>query len=280
MRLTSVVLRSSGYDDVELSLRPESRDRYVIRTIIGIDADELIPKFYGYGEQTSAKHYEQTMKPRNIIMRVETRPQYQINENVSDIRDRIYRLISANRSGIIQVMFKAGATTVSAINGRIIKLEVPYFSKVPELQITVKCDDPMFRSIHPIDYRPIDLPSSNPVILPDSASTAPHGLSFKIKFTAATSSFVIKDHPTDPEWSFTVTPPVSFAIDDEIHFSSEYSEKLVYLHNLTDPHHLMDMIQAGSTWPLIFPGNNELYFDPIANFDWLELSYNSAYWGV
>jgi hypothetical protein len=252
----------------------------MVRQIVGIDAEELIPKFYGTGAVSGARYYEHIMKPREVVMRVALNPHYHINESVSDIRDELYRLISANRTGVLQLQFKSGSAYVAVINGFITKFEVGYFNQLPELQLTVTCPDPMFRSMHSIDYKIADLPSASPVTLADNSSTAPHGFSFRLKFTTNTAFFIISDHATTPDWSFGIVPSGGFLIDDELQFSSEYGRKQLYLFRDPDTIHLMDKVAAGSVWPLIFPGKNVLYFSPLGNTDWLELKYLSAYWGI
>lgn len=281
MRLTAVVLHtSSDHEDVEFSVREGSfTNRYVVKSIVGIDAEELIPKYYGTGLETGTRFHDRIMKPRDVVMRVAMNPKYRINEDVSEIRDVLYRLVSTNRSGALQLQFKSGAHLVSVLNGMITKFEVLYFTQTPELQITFHCPDPTFRSPLPVDYLPEDIPTSNPISISDTSSTAHHGFSFKVEFTAVTASFTIQDHATTPDWKFVVTPSGGFAIGDELWFSSEYGAKLVFLNGTTDMH-LMDKVDSDSVWPTIFPGDNVFYFLPIANFDWLELNYFSAYWGV
>ena len=139
----------------------------------------------------------------------------------------------------------------------------------------------MFRGIAPFDILPADLPSTNPVKLTDDLSEAPHGFSFKIEFTAVTASFVIQDDPTTPDWQFELTPATSFQIGDELHFSSEYGAKRLFWDKAVGTDiELMDKVESGSVWPQVFPGLNNLYFMQIANFDWLELTYYPAYWGL
>lgn len=282
MRLSAVVLSTSSYDE-EITFAVHQQDpnnRYLLRAMVGVDADEIIPKFYGFGTQAAARYYEYTMRPREIVMRVALNPLFAVNEDVSVIRDAIYRLISRDRTGELTLNFMAGGTTRCSIKGMIVKAEVPYFSQTPELQITVRCNDPMFRSLTPYAFGPSDLPSANPVTLMDEPSTAPHGLSFKVEFTAAVASFVIQDHPSSPDWEFEVIPSGGFLIGDELHFSSEYQQKLVYLQRTGDNRNLMDKIQPYSIWPQIFPGRTDLYFPQIASFDWIELNYYSAFWGL
>lgn len=283
MRLSSVVLSTSDMSE-EITFAVQEQDpryRYLIRAMVGIDAEDLIPKFYGFGTVSGKKHYEFTMKPRDIVMRVSLNPVFFINEDVSEIRDAIYRLVSANRTGELTLQFKDGSSIVSSIKGKITKIEAAYFTKTPELQVTINCYDPMFRSIQPIDIPPAELPSTNPVKLTDGPATAPHGFSFKVEFTAITTTFVIQDHLTTPDWKFQVTPASSFAVGDELYISSEYGNKRVFWDKVSGTDiELMDKVTSDSVWPQIFPGLNTLYFMQIANFDWLEMKYYSAYWGL
>lgn len=281
MKLTSVVMHSLGdLHDIELSMRnSDNLGRYIIRQIVGIDAEELIPKFYARGLETDQRYYEYVMKPKTIAMRIVLNPRFLTDETVSDIRNELYRMVSSYRGGAIQLQFKSGADLVSQINGLITKFEVGYFGKMPEVQITVQCPDPMFRSPTPISFGPADLPSTNPIQLPDSESTAPHGFSFRIEFTADTPTFTIQDAASDPDWKFEVSPTGGFDIGDELIVSSEYGSRSVYVDSFA-PIYILDKIDDESVWPVIFPGNNIFYFLPIANFDWLEVTYYSAYWGV
>jgi hypothetical protein len=283
MRLTSVVLSTSDLvEEIIFSLdETDPSNRYLARAIVGIDAEEIIPKFYALGAVSGRKMYEFTMKPREIVARVSLNPMFGINEDVSDIRDAIYRLISANRFGELVLQFRSGSSIVSGISGLITKMEVPYFTRSPELQITIQCNDPMFRSVVPASFDEDDLPSANPIKIVDDASTAPHGFSLKVKFTATTTTFAVQDDPTTPDWKFEVTPSSSFLINDELEVSSEYGNKRVFLNRaIGSDIELMDKVVSGSVWPQIFPGPNVLYFPQIANFDWLEITHNSAFWGV
>lgn len=282
MRLTSVVLHSD-YDseDVEFSLRENDvKNRYIVRSMVGIDADELVPKFNGVGIETGSKFYETVMKPRNIVMRVALNPFYHINENASDLRDELYRIISSNRSGQLQAQFKSGAATVCGITGMITKFEVGHFTRLPEVQITLNCPDPMFRSLNPVDFDIADLPTANPLIISDISSTAPHGFSFKVELTAPFASFKIQNHPTTPDWEFEIEPLGGFVSGDELHFSSEFGQKTIYHQKTVGSGPIMDKVTPNSIWPFIFPGHNRFHFSAMNVMDWLELSYHSSYWGL
>lgn len=283
MKLTSVDISTSDMDaQISFSVEDSLPDaRYRVRTIVGIDADEIIPKFYGRGLVTGKKFYDFVMNPRDVVLRASLHPKYSSNEDVKEIRDAIYRLISANRSGELTLIFKSGATIVAKISGSITKMEVAHFSRTPELQITVTCEDPIFRTFNPSVADNEELTAANPIYVTDDISTKPHGFEFRVKFTATTSTFVVQDDPSDPDWIFEVTPSTSFQVDDELYISSEYGARRVFWDkDVGTDVELMDKVQLGSIWPMIFPGRNTFYFMQIANFDWVDFRFYPEFWGI
>ena len=282
MKVTNVGLYSPTLEEaINFSLiNPFRTDQYFVKNIIGLDSDDLIPKFYGFALNSKARFYDFGMKPREIVIRLVLRPRFHLDESYSDVRDELYRAISATRTGAVVLHFNAGATTVSRIQGFITKFEVPYFNKEPEVQLTITCDDPMFRSINSIYYEPEDLKTTNPILIGDSLSTAPHGFVMEVTLKANIPSFTIQDKQTDPEWRFRIIPSGGFLIGDVLHISSEHSDKSLHIVRSGSTIPLVDKIEPGSMWPIIFPGTNDFHFVDIASFDWVSLEYYAAYWGV
>lgn len=282
MRVTNVSLFAGKIEAISFSLsKSDPSAQYMVRDMIGLDTDELIPRFYGFGLQTSPKYYDFKLKPRLIVIRIVLNPRFNIDESYSDVRDTLYRAISAARTGLVTLQFNSGGTTVAQIMGFITKFEVPYFTPLPEVQITVRCDDPMFRAINPVVYKPADLKTVNPIIIADSLSTAPHGIKFQLTFKAASPALTIQDAATNPEWVFKVMPSGGFLAGDVVYFTSEYtSNKQLYMVRAGVTTYLVDKIQSNSIWPIVFPGGSTFYFLEIANFDWNTLEYHAAYWGV
>lgn len=284
MRLTTLCLCTSSPTDEEMVFAVQEQDpntRYLIRAMAGVDADDLIFKFYGRGKVSGVKFYEQSMPPREIVMRIVLNPRFATNESVSDIRDAVYRMIASNRSPELRLECRDGPALVCEIYGIITKVEVGYFAKGPECQITMRCNDPMFRSVLMVSETIAELPSTNPVVIEDEASTAPHGITFKVKFTAVTASFTVQDKASSPDWVFTVTPSTSFQINDELWVSSEFGKQQVFWNKASGTDiDLMDKVTNDSVWPQMFPGVNTYYILPIANTDWLAFNWRSAYWAL
>jgi hypothetical protein len=281
MRVTDISLYSGEIETISFSLTKSDPDaRFMARDMAGLDTEELVPRFYGFGLQSNSKFYDFVLKPRLIVIRFVLNPLFSLDESYSDVRDQLYKSISSSRDGVVTLHFEASGSTVAQIDGFITKFEVPYFTPLPEVQITMRCDDPIFRGINPVVYKPSDLKTTNPIIIADSLSTAPHGFQAQLTFKAATPSFHIQDQLTNPDWMFQVTPSGGFLNGDILNISSEYAAKQLYLTRSGVVTYLVDKISTQSIWPIIFPGSTTFYFPEIANFNWNSLTYYPAYWGV
>jgi len=287
MRVTNISLYSNDVEFINFSLlKADPAAEYAVRNITGLDAEDIIHKFYGFGAKTASKFYDFKLSPRDIVMKVALNPHFRLNQSYSDVRDKLYKAISSSRTGLVTMYFNSIGIAVAQITGFITKFEVTHFEAVPEVQITLHCDDPMFRAINPVVYNDEDISvmtrsiTPSTVVIADSDSTAPHGFALIVTFTAPTPQFTIQDAVSNPEWAFQVIPSGGFLVDDVLWFSSEFSNKYLHIVRGGTTIHLMDRIHPGSIWPVIFPGANEFYFPEIFNFTWTQLNYHYAYWGV
>lgn len=281
MRITGIELSSDNANVFSFGLSKVSQtDKYLMKASVGLDADEIIRKFYGFGKASKPKFFNFSLPSREIVFRVGLNPNYKINESVSEIRDEFYRSISASRTGLINVLFTASGGIVARLSGYITKFEVPLHQEEPELQVTIQCEDPMLRGFSPVELDSSQIGASNPIFIFDSMSTAPHGLTLEVEFTDAVPQFTIQEKETNPEWEFEVIPDGGFLTGDILHLSSEYDAKQLYLDRSGSITQLMDRISPGSIWPIVFPKANEFHFPELADFDWVSLRYYPAYWGV
>lgn len=281
MRVTNIGLYSNDVEAITFALQDVSAsDQYMVREILGLDTDDLVPRFYGFGLQTKPKFYDFVMKARTIVMRVVLNPRFNMDESYSDVRDTLYKAISSVRTGQVTLHFNSGGTTVARVFGFIVKFEVNHFSPLPEVTVTIRCDDPMFRAINPVLYKSSELKTTNPVIIADSLSTAPHGVEMQMTCKTACPSFTIQDEQTNPEWLFKIIPSGGFLAGDVLNISSEAFSKQLYLTRAGVNTYLVDKLTPESIWPVIFPGATTFYFLDLANFDWNYLEYYAAYWGV
>lgn len=279
MKITSVEFHPDGSDAVcVLSFRdPTRQNPYNVKGITGLDADEIIPRFYGISGATA--FYNLMLVKRTIVAFIELNPDYSLNQSPSSLRDDLYKMIASSRKGTIDIWFKNGDEVIASISGRFIKFEAGHFNKLSEVQMTVKCDEPFLKAPDPVSLTVVGLDPSL-TIINDPLSTAPHGLKFELGVEAVIASLVFED-PDDDTWSFTITPAGGFLVGDVIHFSNEYNEKYLYMIRAGNTIHLADGIAPGSIWPIIFPArDNKLSVSSGASLDWVAISYYPTYWGV
>jgi len=281
MKLTSVELRPDGAQYiVNLSFRdPRRESSYNIKALSGLDVEEITPRYSGASENSGAKYYNLTPEKRDIVLRVELNPTFSNNETYSSLRDTLYKMIYSSRTGGMQLRFKNGSTTIAAVSGFVTKFEASHFSQTPEVQLTIKCIDPVLRALTPINLDVVPLNATAVPNITDILSTAPHGLTFDMVAGGNTPSFTIKNY-YGVEWFFTVTPVGGFLTDDVLHCSSEYNKKEIYLTRGATVIQLADVITPGSAWPIIFPDSNDFVIDDDTYFTWDAASYYPTYWGV
>lgn len=279
MKLTSVELQPvNSLDFALLSFRdPNSLNPYNVKEIIGLDADEIIARYYG-SSGTTTKFYNLSLEKRDVIIKILLNPRFDQGESYSSLRDDLYKLISSSRTGLIHIHLKNQDEIVAAISGFVTKLEAPHFEKEPNVQITIKCDDPMLKAMDPVEVVVDDLDPALTVIQ-DTLSTAPHGFKFEMTFLDTVASFNLED-PTNAIWSFVVTPVGGFLVDDVLYFSSEHDNKYLYIIRAAATIHLADVISSGSVWPIIFPGDNSFSINNDTDMEWTSISYYPTYWGV
>lgn len=280
MKITSVELHPAGSDFVAvLSFRdPTRQNPYNVKNIAGLDADAIVPRYYGKATNSNQNFYNLTPLKREPIMRVELNPQFGEGKSYSDLRDDLYKLIASSRTGVVDIQFKNGAVLVAAISGLVTKLEATHFEKNPEVQISFSVEDSMLKAPAPVNVvvAGLDLADVNIV---DPLSTAPHGFDFTLTFLAGLASINISD-PTDASWSFVVTPAGGFLINDVLHFSSEPKDKKLYITRGAATIYLADKLAQGSVWPILFPGDNHFGAVAPASLRIDAISYYPTYWGV
>ncbi len=126
MRVTSVdIYASNSSNFINLSYRdPKAVNPFQVKTIQGLDADEISPRFYRASGGPQGKYYDLTLSKRDIVVQIALNPSFALGKSYSSLRDELYKLISSSRTGIVQLRFKDGATTVAAVSGFITKRRI------------------------------------------------------------------------------------------------------------------------------------------------------------
>lgn len=292
MKVTDVEIHPSGSSAVAvLSYRdPARQNPYNVKNIAGLDVDEVVSQFYGVTEDLiypadeggggpggSNKLYSLSINKRVLVIRIGLNPDFALNKTYSDLRDDIYRVIAASRYGAITVHFKNGLQTPAVISGFVTKMEASLFSREPEVQLTVNCNqDPMLKSLARVDVPTAGI-STGLIVVNDELSTAPHGFTARIECIADFPTCYIGDG--DPALTpFAVSPIGGFVDGDILYISSEEGNKYLYVMS-PGQINLADTIPLNAVWPMLFPGETTMgvYSD---YFKWNTFQYYNTYWGI
>lgn len=283
MNLTRIELHS-GYiyssNNISLSFKdPRRQNPYNIKEITGLDADEIVSRFYGVSIYGKSKFHNLVLQKREIALRIELNLDFSEGKTYSDLRDELYKMIASNRKGLIElIMIGQKDRIISIISGYVKKFEAFLFTSTPEVQLTIQCDDPMFKGPARIDFDPSVLNPAN-AILPDDYSTAPHGFIFEMEVIQAAGSLIMYD--PNGGWAFLVQPIGGFLVGDVIHYSSEYAQRYMYIQRGEEEISIVDQIFSESIWPIMFPGINRLIIlDGDLMFRFVSCSFYPTYWGV
>lgn len=275
-------------EECVLSFRdPARRNSYNIVGATGLDADEIVRKFYGNSASSIAAFYALSMEEREIVLKIALNPNFSEGKSYGDLRDDLYRMIASSRTGLIDIWFRNGeftnpdteiVNTVATISGFIEKFESPQFDKKQEVQLTIQCNDALLKSPNLVE---IDTEGFDPTLITvdDEISTAPHGFDFEMTFSGFLATLSIFN-PFDPSWFFEVSPIGGFGAGDILHFSSNPKDKKLFIERGPTEIPLADVVTPGSIWPILFPRENSLACDNPTVMEWTSISYYPLYWGV
>lgn len=296
MKLTNIALYSNEAEVANFSFQdPGSSNPYIANAVDGLDASEIVPKFYGIGKVSKRNYYAPALKNRELVVNIFLNPDFSLNQSYSGLRDDLYKAVSSSRTGQVELRFNNGFITVAAVSGFISKFETNLFDQTPSVKLTIKCNDAMLRAKDLIPFNTLGMGPS--ITLVNGTSTAPSGLKFSITINQAATTFSIQDTLT-PDWEFVVTPGVigantGFIVGDILHLSSEVDDKYIYIlrdvSGTIQTFQLADKVSLSSVWPVLFPGANDYELITAGgaitpgvsgDFSWNELSYRPAYWGA
>lgn len=284
MKVTSVELKPKGWNTgVILDFKdPRRVNPYNIKAIYGLDAEDLVSSYSG--NYAGQNQFETHSASRTLVFRIVLNPTN--NSSISELRNHLYKTISANRTGEIQILFKNRDEVSAELVGFITKFEASHFTKTPEVQITIECLDSVLKSIEYVDVD-VDGMSASEFYITDDKSTAPHGglFEFEVKsgITPYDYEFVLTD---DESWMFKIDLRVAwpeenlFESGDIIKIYSERRAKNVLIVRAQQEYHIGHAVVNQSVWPIIFPGVNKFKVEQSGLVDLLSVKYKYHYWGV
>jgi hypothetical protein len=152
MKLTNITILPDGSSlGCDLSFRDPGRaNPFNIKGVFGLDADQIVPRYYGSSGRTSEgsegsgssvqNYYNLMLVKRDIVFRIELNPQFSNNESYSDLRDRLMKMIASSRTGAVTIQFKNENEIVAMTKGFIVKFEAATSTNSPEVQLSIVCE--------------------------------------------------------------------------------------------------------------------------------------------
>jgi len=293
MKLTNIGLYSNDVEVANFSFKDYNTENpYVIENIDGLDAETIVPKFFGFATgSVRRKQYDLGLPSRTISLKIWLNPDFTENTTYSQLRDDLYRAIYSSRDAVVQLRLNDGETTIAAVSGFVTQCTNELFEDKQIVLMTIFCEDSRLRALEETNLTITDalvdtVYDVGAFSVIDTDSTLAHGFNFRIVFTNNVSYIRMQDDLVDT-WRFTVQPEIidglsGFRTGDILYFSSEHNNKYLYVLRGTDIIHLMDKITPGSVWPILFPSPTENTFliNDRSKFDWVSFSHTKTYWGV
>jgi len=264
---------------------------YILQSAVGLDPDQIYPVFSGSYFDTNSvtreKYFEMLLPGRNISFNIKLNPQLGVS-TYSSLRDDLYKRISRSRTGLVEVRLMFNGSTVASLYGLISKLESSLFDLEPKVTLSLSCQDPMLRGPL-VDGADDVVTLLNRFSFEDTLSTAPHGMSLVLKCTVRVNSLTVESEVSTGVDKHIFKINKSFIVDDVITISSFDDTRAVYFVRDGETTHLTDKLDAGASWPMVFPGDNDfLLTSPRTDgmellgmaFTIENLWYRPTYWGV
>ena len=295
MNISGIKLLTPGDDEVVHANFPirnlSASDPYIIKSSTGFDADEIFPKNAGYfvdffSEGAITEFYDMMLGDRTVSLLVKPNPDYRANQTVGHLRDTLYKAIAYTRYTnlelrLMEIVDDLGTEEdIASLFGRIAKIESDLFSNDPNVTITFECSDPFLRSNDYISIDGSEFVDASEPLWNDDDSTAPHGYTFRMDFSDDKDGLTV--YPVN---GGTFSIDYEFEAGDHLYLSSEYNNRYLYVVKGFDDStvHLTDKVVAGSVWPMMLPGENEVKFHaPFESFTEgviVTLTYRTSYWG-
>lgn len=277
MRVSRIGLYSNDLEVASFDFEgPNRRNPYLLKKVDGLDAEQITPQFYGQGLVSNANFSSLVLEPREVVMRIGLRPNWRSGETPSSLRSNLQRAIASNRKGTVELRLFDDEVAVGVLEGFITKFTAPTTTAESDVFITIKCPDPLIRSQDVTSQIVEEVDLGDTVVINDPVSTAPHGMYMKFTFTGGAAAFTMSD-PGD-DWAFEIN--YAFLTGDELYISSDENNKYVYRVRSAVTLHLADVLAIGSTWPVMFPTENEYTIEDDTVLTLNEWYWYETHWGV
>ncbi len=265
-----------GDNSAALHLLADDSDKYVVKSITGLDPPDRTPAIARTASGGSFQGIQ--TEDREVVVLVALQPDWDAGETPKLLRDNLYTMLYTGYDPKVDFILNAGFFPLCHEYGYVTKFEAAIFDANPAVQITFSMLNPTFRAFNPTTYDPADLSETAPDIY--NYATAETGFQFGVKFTGTRNGWFIK---TAESQSIGMIFDYTFHDGDILTVSTIPGKKYVHL----KPHrkkvkNMLKILTSDSEWIQLHPGHNHfLVPKKVSIWDWSgKLTFTPQFAGV
>jgi Phage tail protein len=280
--LTEVKAYSSWQSAPTLPLSDQDTaetDLIQVTNIDGLDPVTASVNTSPLGSVDGTSYVGSSVPSRNIVMTLHPNPDWD-TWTYENLRKLLYSYFMPKRR--VKLVFLSDDRVPVQIEGYVESVQANLFSKSPEVQVSIICPDPYFTSVDPIVVTGLTVRKGGAVQTVEYNGTIETGFNVEVTYGSGAPPTVIGIQIGDPLISFfNVTATVSATSVFEM--NSVQMQKYVQNVDLTTgviSSLLSKVVQEGSAWPTLQPGENEFsVITDVGVQDWT-LTYFERYGGL
>lgn len=265
MNLTKIML-VGGSENITLNIdNAHPSDEYLF-----LGADGFGPTEVGV-VMTNGVLQSRLPQDREIIIRVGPNPDYSINQTVSELRDKLYSLLTGPLDSKIFVTFYDELDAFCYAEGYVSKVEIVIFDEEPIVQITIPCRTSYLTSFQQVEFSNLN----KSLFGVENTGTEITGFEFGVQFTSPTTSWRVTNVGTGEYMEFVD----QFATGDQLLVGTQKRERYIRRVREGVSINRVGSLTAGSDWFTLKTDDNS-FQTSAQNFNWLYVKYTPKYLGV
>lgn len=213
---------------------------------------------------------------REITLRVGLQPNYAVGERASDLRDRLYGLLTPGVSDEVLIEFRQNNLVKAQIQAQVRQMPINPFSDEPEMQIVLPCYGSF---LYAQDQYEHPMPANQLLPVFNNIGSGPTGFKFDVTINVDRSSWFIKRGVEGTPsyqlmWFFH-----PFVAGDVLRVNTIPGQKHIRRIRGGVVTNIIDSLSTDSTWMMLHGGANSFTCSGGAHTFTL-FAYTPRFWGI
>lgn len=264
-------IRLKGLYDIDLpvkGLNPSAS--YILKAADGLgppDVDVTI---------MNAMYLGRDPVDREITLRVGLQPNYAVGERASDLRERLYGLLTPGVSDEVLIELRLNNVVKAQIQAQVRQMPINPFSDDPEMQIVLPCYGSF---LYAQDQYEHPMPTNQFLPVFNNIGTAPTGFKFDVQINVNRTSWFIKrgvaETPSFQQmWFFH-----DFVAGDTLRVNTIPGQIHVRRIRGGVVTNIIDSVSTDSTWLMLHGGANSFQCSG-SSHEFTFFAYTPKFWGI